>query len=242
MGRGGGCFLSPTSHPSRPLPTPSKEIRPLNQGQCTSQWRGPAAGLTQSCPTLHDPMDYSPPGSSVHGISRQEYWSGLPFPPPGDLPNPGIEPRSPASSVLRADSLPAEPLHQTLSSPCLLFMFVLLFCSCYCHFELEMTLKIPYKKDWKELTLLQGNTTCNSTFPKDQGLLLLLRHPSPLQTRLRVTFRAPTEAWRVSDGSKSTRQNFLELLLAGLIPLPFVSGLEPRQLHISKSLSTLPQF
>ena len=41
------------------------------------------------------------------GFSRQEYWSGLPCPPPGDLPNLGIEPRS---STLRADSLPAEPL------------------------------------------------------------------------------------------------------------------------------------
>ena len=40
------------------------------------------------------------------GFSRQEYWSGLPCPPPGDLPNPGIEPRSPA---LKADSLPPEP-------------------------------------------------------------------------------------------------------------------------------------
>ena len=40
------------------------------------------------------------------GFSRQEYWSGLPCPPPGDLPNPGIEPRSPA---LRADALPSEP-------------------------------------------------------------------------------------------------------------------------------------
>ena len=39
-------------------------------------------------------------------LSRQEYWSGLPFPSPGDLPNPGIEPRSPA---LRADALPSEP-------------------------------------------------------------------------------------------------------------------------------------
>ena len=39
-------------------------------------------------------------------LSRQEYWSVLPGPPPGDLPNPGIEPRSPA---LQADSLPAEP-------------------------------------------------------------------------------------------------------------------------------------
>ena len=36
--------------------------------------------VTQSCPTLGDPMDYSPPGSSVHGISRQEYWSGVPLP------------------------------------------------------------------------------------------------------------------------------------------------------------------
>ena len=40
------------------------------------------------------------------GFSRQEYWSGLPFPPPGDLPDPGIEPRSPA---LQADTLTSEP-------------------------------------------------------------------------------------------------------------------------------------
>ena len=40
------------------------------------------------------------------GFSKQEYWSGLPFPSPGDSPNPGIEPRSPA---LHADSLPSEP-------------------------------------------------------------------------------------------------------------------------------------
>ena len=40
------------------------------------------------------------------GFSRQEYWSGLPFPFPGDLPDPGIKPRSPA---LQADALPSEP-------------------------------------------------------------------------------------------------------------------------------------
>ena len=40
------------------------------------------------------------------GFPRQEYWSGLPFPSPGDLPDPGIEPMSPA---LQADSLPSEP-------------------------------------------------------------------------------------------------------------------------------------
>ena len=41
------------------------------------------------------------------GFSGQEYWSALPFPSPGDLPDPGIEPRSPA---LQADALPSEPL------------------------------------------------------------------------------------------------------------------------------------
>ena len=43
-----------------------------------------------------NPMDCSLPGSSVHGISQAEYWSGLPFPSPGDRPNPGMEPMSPA--------------------------------------------------------------------------------------------------------------------------------------------------
>ena len=47
------------------------------------------------------------------GFPRQEYWSGLPFPSPGDLPDPGIKPESPAllwSPALWADSLPTEPL------------------------------------------------------------------------------------------------------------------------------------
>ena len=43
-------------------------------------------------------------------FSRQGYWSGLPFPSPGDLPNPGIKPRSPA---LQADALPSEPPGKT---------------------------------------------------------------------------------------------------------------------------------
>ena len=43
------------------------------------------------------------------GFPRQEYWSGLPLPPPGDLPNPGIKPIPPVSPTLQADSLPAEP-------------------------------------------------------------------------------------------------------------------------------------
>ena len=55
--------------------------------------------VSDSC----DPIDCSPPGSSVHGILQAR--GGLPFPSPGDLPNPGIEARSPA---LQTDSLPTE--------------------------------------------------------------------------------------------------------------------------------------
>ena len=42
------------------------------------------------------------------GFSKQEYWSGLPCPPPGDLPDPGIEPSSPAFPALQVDSLPID--------------------------------------------------------------------------------------------------------------------------------------
>ena len=48
------------------------------------------------------------------GFSRQEYWSGLPGPPPGDLPNPGIEPTSLMSLPLKAGSLPLVPAGKTL--------------------------------------------------------------------------------------------------------------------------------
>ena len=61
--------------------------------------------VTQSCPTLCDPMDCSLSGSSIHG-THVLFWSGLSFPSPEDLPNPGIKPRSPA---LQADALLSEP-------------------------------------------------------------------------------------------------------------------------------------
>ena len=69
----------------------------------------PAKSL-QSCPTLCNPMDYGPPGSSVRGILQQEYWSGLPYPPPGDLPDPGIEPTTPEAPAVQAVSSTTEPL------------------------------------------------------------------------------------------------------------------------------------
>ena len=64
--------------------------------------------FTQSCLSLCNPMDYSPPGSSVHGIlqARLLKWVVIPFSSGSQDPDPGIKPRSPA---LQADSLPSEP-------------------------------------------------------------------------------------------------------------------------------------
>ena len=62
--------------------------------------------VTLSCLTLCDPRTVARQAPLSMGFSRQEYWSELPFPSPGDLPDPGIQPGSPE---LQADSLPPEP-------------------------------------------------------------------------------------------------------------------------------------
>ena len=60
--------------------------------------------VTQSCPTLCDPMDCSPPGFSVHGILQARVLEWVAISLPGDLPDPGIELESPSSPTLQADS------------------------------------------------------------------------------------------------------------------------------------------
>ena len=59
--------------------------------------------VSQLCPTFCGPLDYSPPLSTE--FSRQEYWSGLPFPTPGDFPDPEIKPASPALDSFTAELL-----------------------------------------------------------------------------------------------------------------------------------------
>ena len=61
---------------------------------CTRACMCVHAQSLQLCPTLCNPMDCTPQVPLSMGFSRQEYWSGLPCPPPGDLPDPGIEPAS----------------------------------------------------------------------------------------------------------------------------------------------------
>ena len=78
---------------SLPLVPPGK---PLKWSWCSSELK-----VTQSCPALWNPMD-----NIVHGILQARILEWVAFPPPGDLPNPEIKPRSPA---LQVNSLPAEP-------------------------------------------------------------------------------------------------------------------------------------
>ena len=71
---------------------PQKKVKENKVAQCVQLFATPWTGAHQAPPSIE--------------FSRQEYWSGLPFPSPGDLPDPGIEPRSP---TLWADTLPSEP-------------------------------------------------------------------------------------------------------------------------------------
>ena len=74
--------------------------------------------VAKSCLTLMTLWTVACQALLSMGFSRQEYWSGLPFPSPGDLPDPGIEP---GSSALQADSLPTE----LQGKPTLLFIYLL---------------------------------------------------------------------------------------------------------------------
>jgi len=76
-------------------------LRQEINGPHTEQLKSGPCGQMYVCAQLLSPvwlyvtpLDCSPPGSSVHGILQADYWSGLPFLPPGDLPKPGTEPWS----------------------------------------------------------------------------------------------------------------------------------------------------
>ena len=69
--------------------------------------------VSKSCLTLYAPWVVAHQAPLSMEFFRQEYWSGLPFPSPGDLPNPGIEPGSPA---MQADALPSELIENNLKN------------------------------------------------------------------------------------------------------------------------------
>ena len=72
---------------------------------CTWEFSSGGALVAKSCPTLEILWTVACQAPLFMGCSRQEYWSGLPFPSPGNLPYPGIKPRSPS---LQTDDLPTD--------------------------------------------------------------------------------------------------------------------------------------
>ena len=116
--------------------------------------------------TLVTPWVIACQGSLSMEFSRQEYWSGLPFPSPGDLPDPGIEVGSP---VFQADSLPSEPsgkLHLASTA------------DIYCLTCLEA--RSPRSRCWQGWFLLragrEGSTLGLSPWPVDGHFLLVYLH------------------------------------------------------------------
>ena len=86
-----------------------KIIQKSNCSLCESE-----SEVAQPCRTLCNPWTVAHQALPSMGFSRQEYWSGLPFPSPGDLPDPGIEPRSP---TLQADALTSAPPGEPHKTP-----------------------------------------------------------------------------------------------------------------------------
>ena len=108
------CLENPMNSMKRQKDRTMKDKLPNSVGaQYTigEQWRnnsrknesGGGGEVVKSCPTLVTPWTVARQAPLSMRFSRQEYWSGFPFPSAGDLPNPGIEPRS---TALQADSLP----------------------------------------------------------------------------------------------------------------------------------------
>ena len=90
--------------PASTRESPRETFFNTSRGQIPLPWLG--SKLLSRVRLFATPWTVAHQAPPSMGFSRQEYWSGLPFPSPGDLPNPGIESRSP---TLQADALPSEP-------------------------------------------------------------------------------------------------------------------------------------
>ena len=100
-------------------------------------------------PLFETPWTVAPQAPPSMGFSRQEYWSGLPFPSPGDLPNPGIESRSP---VLQADALTSEPP----GKPHISYYYIILYNLYEPHIIIIIIIIIPYLSSYLSLSIMDS--------------------------------------------------------------------------------------
>ena len=108
--------------------------------------------VAESCLTLCNPMHCSLPSTLSMGFSR--HCCRLPFPSPGDLPDPGIEPRSPA---LQADSLPSEPLGKPLCDNIVQILKHILF---PCRITNAYIINVNHTNDDFEIKSMLGRNNC----------------------------------------------------------------------------------
>ena len=118
--------------------------------------------VTKSCLTLCDPMDYSLPGFSVHGILQARTLEWVAVPSSRDLPDPGIEPMTPVAPALQADSLPLT--HQGSLDTCICTAE-----SLHCSSETIITLLISLtsiqNKKFKRRKAVMGTLSASRTAP-----------------------------------------------------------------------------
>ena len=122
------------------------------------------------------PMDCSPPDPLSTEFSRQEYWSGLPFPSPGDPPDPGIKPGSPA---LQADSLPSEPSGKPHKITKVYYIAWWIIFNCLTITKMEKNLKkdIYICIPWQGFSQFSGLTSASMSQPPCRLLLCLCALP-----------------------------------------------------------------
>ena len=117
---------------------------------CVCVYGGGLVG--KSCPTLATPWSISCQAPMSMGFPRQEYWSGLLFPPPGDLSDQGIEPESPALPALQVNTLPTEPLGKPKYCDSAQFSLVVHSCPTLCDPMYRSTPNLPVHHQLPEYT------------------------------------------------------------------------------------------
>ena len=186
----------------------------------------------QLCPTLCDPVDCNPAGSSVHGVSQARMGDRLAFPPPGGLPYPGIELESPVSPALRVDSLPLsrQGSHRLLASINCYSLWlasgranlkVELQCSCL-WFSISFLLRVYINILGGQYSDQAGNrvrawnwssSATSSPFVSFKPVFLALNHYVGIrileQDKISVTFLAMGQQARISVGTKVKVGTFL---------------------------------
>ena len=131
-------------------------------------------------------MDWSLPESSIHGIlTRQEYWNGMPFPSPGDLPDLGIEPRSP---TLQADALPSEPPGKSTEGKLgLILMGRAMLSKSLIQFSIDGWSCVPYHIFTWGQTMVEAIKIMETSFKRSHACTATFSAPNPAAGHRRPT-------------------------------------------------------